>query len=85
MKRLLSFFVIAMAMVCSLQAAQIGEATARQIADKFFTDEELNQLSVITPNVSLAIIRDYEVVEKKEVKMPDELIGIIKCNNHKCI
>ena len=29
--------------------------------------------------------RDYEVVEKKEVKMPDELRGIVKCANPKCI
>lgn len=69
----------------NLKSKKMGHKSILKIADKFFTDEELNQLSVITPNVSLAIIRDYEVVEKKEVKMPDELIGIIKCNNHKCI
>ena len=63
----------------------MGQKSILKIADRFFTDEELNQLSVVTPNVSLAIIRDFEVVEKKQVKMPDELIGIIKCDNHKCI
>jgi len=35
--------------------------------------------------VKLNIIRDYEVVEKKEVRMPDELRGIVKCANPKCI
>ena len=69
----------------NLKSKKMGHKSILKIADRFFTDEELNQLSVVTPNVSLAIIRDYEVVEKKEVKMPDELIGIIKCNNHKCI
>ena len=62
-----------------------GHKSIIKIADKFFTDEELNQLSVITPNVTLAIIRDYEVVEKKEVKMPEELYDIVKCANPKCI
>ena len=33
----------------------------------------------------LNIIRDYEVVEKKTVTLPDELIGLVKCNNPKCI
>ena len=69
----------------NLKSKKMGQKSILKIADRFFTDEELNQLSVVTPNVSLAIIRDYEVVEKKEVKMPDELIGIIKCDNHKCI
>ena len=31
------------------------------------------------------IIKDYEVVEKKKVETPDELRGIVKCNNPKCI
>ena len=69
----------------NLKSKKMGHKSIIKIADKFFTDEELNQLSVVTPNVTLCIIRDYEVVEKKEVRMPDELVGIIKCNNHKCI
>ena len=69
----------------NLKSKKMGQKSILKIADRFFTDEELNQLSVVTPNVSLAIIRDFEVVEKKQVKMPDELIGIIKCDNHKCI
>ena len=35
--------------------------------------------------MKLNIIRNYEVVEKKEVVMPDELKGIVRCNNPKCI
>ena len=35
--------------------------------------------------MKLNIIRNYEVVEKKEVVMPSELKGIVKCNNPKCI
>lgn len=69
----------------NLKSKKMGHKSILKIADRFFTDEELNQLSVVTPNVSLAIIRDFEVVEKKQVKMPEELIGIIKCDNHKCI
>ena len=56
-----------------------------KVADKFFSDEELNQLSVITPNVTLCIIHDYEVTEKKTVCMPDELTDIVRCPNPKCI
>ena len=37
MKRLLFILAITMAMVGSLQAAQINEADARQVADQFFT------------------------------------------------
>lgn len=69
----------------NLKSKKMGHKSIIKVSDKFFTDEELNQLSVITPNVTLCIIRDYEVVEKKEVKMPNELNGIVKCANPKCI
>ena len=69
----------------NLKSQKMGTKSIIKIADKFFTDEELNQLSVVAPNVSLSIIRDYEVVEKKQVCMPDDLQGIIRCNNPKCI
>lgn len=69
----------------NLKSKKMGHKSIIKVADKFFSDEELNQLSVITPNVTLCIIRNYEVTEKKEVKIPNELTGIVRCDNHKCI
>lgn len=69
----------------NLKSKKMGDKSIIKIANKFFTDDELNQLSVISPNVTLCIIKDYEVVEKKEVKMPEELRGVVKCPNPKCI
>ena len=56
-----------------------------KIADKFFEEDEINRIAMIAPNIILNIIRDYEVVEKREVCLPDELRGIVKCANPKCI
>ena len=64
---------------------KIGRKGIIKVSDKFFTDEEISRLSVVAQNVVLNIIHDYEVVDKKTVKTPDELRGIVKCNNPKCI
>ena len=64
---------------------KIGRKGIIKVSDKVFTDEESSRLSVVAQNVVLNIIHDYEVVEKKTVKTPDELRGIVKCNNPKCI
>ncbi|MBP3828984.1 MAG: aspartate carbamoyltransferase regulatory subunit [Bacteroidaceae bacterium] len=69
----------------NLKSSKMGTKSIIKIADRFFTDEELNQLSIVAPNVSLSIIRDYEVVEKKQVCLPDDLRGLVRCNNPKCI
>ena len=69
----------------NLPSAKMGNKSIIKIADKFFTDTELNVLSVVAPNVTLCIIRDYEVVEKRCVTLPTEIVGIVKCANPKCI
>jgi len=69
----------------NLESKKMGSKGVIKIADKFFEEDEINRIALIAPNVILNIIRDYEVVEKKTVNLPDELVGIVKCNNPKCI
>ena len=64
---------------------KVGSKGIIKVSDKFFTDDEISRLSVVAHKVILNIIRDYEVVEKKTVETPDEIRGIVKCNNPKCI
>lgn len=68
-----------------LESKKLGKKGIIKIADKFFTDDEISKLSVVAPHIKLNVIKDYAVVEKKEAIMPDELKGIVKCNNPKCI
>lgn len=67
------------------RSQKLGKKGIIKVENKFFTDEEISRLSVVAPNIVLNIIKDYEVVEKKTVTTPDELRGIVKCNNPKCI
>lgn len=69
----------------NLISKKMGHKSIIKIANKFFTDEELNRLSVVAPDVSLSIIRNYQVVEKKQVTMPEVLDNIVKCANPKCV
>ena len=69
----------------NFESKKLGKKGIIKVADRFFTDEEISRLSVVAPNVKLNIIRDYEVVEKREVRLPEELRGIVNCANPKCI
>ena len=69
----------------NFESKKLGKKGIIKVADRFFTDEEVSRLSVVAPNIKLNSIRHYEVVEKKQIVMPDELKGIVKCNNPKCI
>lgn len=69
----------------NLDSKKLGKKGLIKIADRFFSDDEVSKISVVAPNVVLNTIKDYKVVEKREVRMPDELHDIIKCNNLNCI
>ncbi|MCD8182276.1 MAG: aspartate carbamoyltransferase regulatory subunit [Bacteroides sp.] len=69
----------------NLKSKKLSTKGIIKIADKYFCDEEINRIAVAAPNVKLNIIRDYEVVEKREVSLPDDLHGLVKCANPKCI
>ena len=69
----------------NFSSKKLGKKGIIKVADRFFSDEEISRLSVVAPNVQLNIIRDYEVVEKKQVIMPDVVKGIAKCGNPQCI
>ena len=69
----------------NLESKKLGKKGLIKIADCFFSDDEVSKISVVAPNVVLNTIRDYKVVEKRELRMPDELHNIIKCNNLNCI
>ena len=56
----------------NLDSKLLGKKGIIKIADKFFTDDEINRIAVVAPNVRMNIIRDYEVVEKRQLQLPDE-------------
>ena len=69
----------------NFQSKKMGCKGVIKISNKFFEEDEINRIALIAPKVLLNIIRDYEVVEEKTVTLPDELVGLVKCNNPKCI
>lgn len=69
----------------NLSSKLYGKKGIIKIADKFFEDEELNKLALIAPDATVNIIRGFRVVEKRRLEMPDEVEGIARCMNPKCI
>jgi aspartate carbamoyltransferase regulatory subunit len=69
----------------NFESEKLGSKAIIKLSDVFFEDDEINKISLIARNAKLNIIRDYEVVEKRVVVVPDEIVGIVKCFNPKCI
>jgi len=47
--------------------------------------KEIHAIAIIAPEATINKIKNFEVVEKTKVKLPEEIIGILKCGNFGCI
>lgn len=69
----------------NLDSCKLGKKSIIKVADKYFEDDEINKIALVAPQAKLNIIRDFEVVEKRIVTIPDEVVGYVKCFNPKCV
>lgn len=69
----------------NLESQRMGLKAIIKISEKFFEKDEINRIAMVAPHAKLNIIKDYAVVDKMLVEVPDEISGIVKCMNPKCI
>ena len=48
-------------------------------------DLDLNVLGYIDPGITVNIIDDGRIVEKKHLELPQQLVNVVKCKNPRCI
>ncbi|MEM2104793.1 MAG: aspartate carbamoyltransferase regulatory subunit [Candidatus Bathyarchaeia archaeon] len=46
---------------------------------------EVHKIALVAPHATINIIRDYRVVEKQRVVLPNVIEGIVKCANPACV
>ena len=69
----------------NLASQRYGKTGIIKVAGYYFKEDELNKIALIAPNAVINIIHDYKVTEKRKVSLPNDIYGIVRCNNPKCI
>lgn len=69
----------------NLESKRMGNKAIVKISDRFFETAEINRIALVAPKAKLNVIKDYKVVEKKVVELPDYLEGLVKCVNPQCV
>ena len=48
-------------------------------------DLDLDILGYLDPNITVNVIRNGEVAERRGVELPEKVVGVIQCKNPRCI
>lgn len=78
-------FIHPISVTLNLDSEKIGKKGVIKIDNRFLTEKEVNKIAILAPNATVSIIKDYRIVEKIEVKIPEELAGIVNCSNPTCV
>lgn len=69
----------------NLGSGHLGKKGIIKVADTEFPEEVISRIAIIAPTAVINTIRNYEVVDKRRVVLPEELTDLVVCNNPKCI
>jgi aspartate carbamoyltransferase regulatory subunit len=69
----------------NLDSKSIGKKGLIKIGGKILNKKEIDKIALIAPNSTMNIIQDYKVKEKTKIDIPNEIVGVAKCINPKCI
>jgi len=67
--------------VMNVPSRKLGKKDIVKIEGRELNPREVNMIALIAPKATINIIRDYQVIEKRKVKLPKVIKGIVKCIN----
>ena len=69
----------------NLDSKKLDKKGIIKVSNKYFEKDEINKIALIAPTASLIVIKDFTVVYKESVEIPDTVDKIVKCINPNCI
>ena len=71
------------ALIKNAESPKMGKKDIIKIST--LMDIDLDILGYLDPGVTVNIIRDGQVAERRTLELPQRVVGVIKCKNPRCI
>jgi aspartate carbamoyltransferase regulatory subunit len=69
----------------NLDSKKYGKKGIIKVSKRYFDIDDINKIALVAPTATLIEIKNFKVVEKKMVSIPDEVSAFIRCVNPNCI
>lgn len=73
------------------QVALITNAKSKKMGKKDIIkidrliDIDLDKLGFIDPNITVDVVKNEKLIEKKKIDLPEKIVNVAKCKNPRCI
>jgi len=76
---------LGVSVVMNVPSDRLGLKDVVKVEDRELSQSEVDVISLIAPEATINIIREFDVVEKNRVDRPKTVIGLLACPNRNCI
>ena len=73
------------AVVMNVESKKLGKKDIVKVEGLELKESQVDRIALVTPRATINIIRNYRVVSKRKVKVPEKIIGLVRCLNPNCI
>lgn len=76
---------IGVSVAMNVPSDRLASKDVVKVEERELSQDEVDVLSLIAPEATVNIVRDYDVTEKKRVERPETVRGVLVCPNRNCI
>ena len=73
------------ALLMNVPSKRIGKKDIVKIENKTLKKDEVDKIALIAPHATWNVVKDFKVINKSKIELPDTLEGILICPNPKCV
>ncbi|SEF41307.1 aspartate carbamoyltransferase regulatory subunit [Caloramator fervidus] len=73
----------AVCLLMNVQSKKLGKKDIIKIEN--VVDIDFTILGILDPNITINVIKDEVIVEKKKLKLPERVENILRCKNPRCV
>ncbi len=68
-----------------VRSQKMGWKDIVKVENMELSPRKVNAIALIAPTATISIIREYKVREKRQVDLPQHIVGVVRCPNPSCI
>lgn len=72
-------------LLMNVPSASTGLKDIIRIEGRELNKREIDRIALVAPSATINVVKDYTVVEKYKVKLPEVFEGLVACPNPNCI
>ncbi|PIR96852.1 MAG: aspartate carbamoyltransferase regulatory subunit [Candidatus Doudnabacteria bacterium CG10_big_fil_rev_8_21_14_0_10_41_10] len=69
----------------NLPSRILGRKDIIKVSGREVTSQEANKIAVLAPQASINVIKNYKIIKKFLVQIPQKIEGVIVCPNPQCV